>query len=80
MPKSKRDTAKRDLDAAINNINWSDDKLLNIGMDLIKSVEYYEENEIPTPEQNSLLLEGVDTAIELSQQVKTIIQFLRDNI
>lgn len=31
MPKQKRWTLKRDLDQAVNNIRWSQDKIIRVG-------------------------------------------------
>ena len=80
MPKSQRDVNKRDLDAAIGNIDWCSDKVLRIGQQLLQGVDYYNENNIPIPELNQMLIEGIDTIVETNDKIKTMLQFLRDNI
>lgn len=80
MPNTIRQTNIRDLDAAIGNIDWCESKILAIGQQLLDGEKYYTDNKQPVPEQNQMLITGVDAIMETLETAKTAIKLLRDNI
>lgn len=73
MPNTLRGNIIQTLDGAIGNLEWALDKVAKVGVTNVEGNKYYEDNNIPLPELNQTILEGLALADEnISNAIKVL--------
>lgn len=80
MPKSERQTNQRYMEDAVNNVNWAIDKVAQLGMKMLEANKYYQENNLPVPEANQIIIQGLETATETATLLIEIFNNIKDMI